>query len=38
MKNRLPTDYHKAISLNFKEEFNGYAEDVKDFNSAGHAK
>lgn len=31
VKNRLPTHYHKTISLNFKEEFNGYHEDVKDF-------
>lgn len=31
VKNRLPTDYHKTISINFKEEFNGYHEDVKDF-------
>lgn len=31
VKNRLPADYHKTISINFKEEFNGYHEDVKDF-------
>lgn len=31
VKNRLPTNYHKIISINFKEEFNGYHEDVKDF-------
>jgi len=31
VKNRLPDDYHKTISINFKEEFNGYHEDVKDF-------
>ena len=31
VKNRLPADYHKTVSLNFKEEFNGYHEDVKDF-------
>lgn len=31
VKNRLPANYHKTISLNFKEEFNGYHEDVKDF-------
>lgn len=31
VKNRLPKDYHKTISINFKEEFNGYHEDVKDF-------
>lgn len=31
VKNRLPADYHKTVSINFKEEFNGYHEDVKDF-------
>jgi len=31
VKNRLPADYHKTITLNFKEEFHGYLEDVKDF-------
>lgn len=31
VKNRLPADYHKTISINFREEFNGYHEDVKDF-------
>lgn len=31
IKNRLPADYHKTISVNFKEEFHGYHEDVKDF-------
>lgn len=31
VKNRLPLDYHKTITLNFKEEFHGYQEDVKDF-------
>lgn len=31
MKNRLPADYHKTVNLIFKEEFNGYHEDVKDF-------
>ncbi|MBK8702121.1 MAG: hypothetical protein IPN29_22160 [Saprospiraceae bacterium] len=31
VKNRLPANYHKNVSLNFKEEFNGYHEDVKDF-------
>ncbi|MCX8472832.1 MAG: ATP-dependent helicase [Sediminibacterium sp.] len=30
VKNRLPADYHKTISINFKEEFNGYHENVKD--------
>jgi len=31
VKNRLPTDYHKIVSLSYKEEFNGYHENVKDF-------
>lgn len=31
VKNRLPADYHKTVSLNYKEEFKGYQEDVKDF-------
>ncbi|WP_217493601.1 UvrD-helicase domain-containing protein [Mucilaginibacter sp. PPCGB 2223] len=31
VKNRLPADYHKTVSINFKEEFHGYQEDVKDF-------
>lgn len=31
VKNRLSANYHKTVSLNFKEEFNGYHEDVKDF-------
>jgi superfamily I DNA/RNA helicase len=31
VKNRLPADYNKTISINFKEEFHGYQEDVKDF-------
>ena len=31
VKNRLPADYHKTVSINFKEEFHGYHEDVKDF-------
>ncbi|MDR0969060.1 MAG: ATP-dependent helicase [Lentimicrobiaceae bacterium] len=31
MRNRLPSDYQKTISINFREEFNGYHEDVKDF-------
>ncbi|MCL9807172.1 ATP-dependent helicase [Flavobacterium amniphilum] len=31
VKNRLPSDYHKTISINFKEEFNGHHENVKDF-------
>jgi DNA helicase IV len=31
VKNRLPANYHNTVSLNYKEEFNGYHEDVKDF-------
>lgn len=31
IKNRLPSNYHKKISLTYKEEFNGYHENVKDF-------
>ena len=31
VKNRLPSNYHKTVSLTYKEEFNGYHEDVKDF-------
>lgn len=31
VKNRLPDHYHETVGLNFKEEFNGYHEDVKDF-------
>ena len=31
VKNRLPTDFQKTISVNFREEFNGYHKDVKDF-------
>ncbi len=31
VKNRLPANYHKTVSINFKEEFHGYHEDVKDF-------
>lgn len=31
VKNRLPANYHKTVLLNYKEEFNGYHEDVKDF-------
>lgn len=31
VKNRLPANYHKTVSLNFKEEFYGYHEHVKDF-------
>jgi len=31
VKNRLPFDYHKTVSINFAEEFNGYHVYVKDF-------
>lgn len=31
VKNRLPANYHNTVSINFKEGFNGYHEDVKDF-------
>ena len=31
VKNRLPANYHKTSLLNYKEEFNGYHEYVKDF-------
>ena len=31
VKNRLPSDYHKTVSLTYREEFNGYHENVKDF-------
>ncbi len=31
VKNRLPANYLKTVTINFKEEFNGYHEDVKDF-------
>lgn len=31
IKSRLPQDYHKNVVLSFKEEFNKYHEDVKDF-------
>lgn len=31
VKNRLPSNYHETVSLHYKEEFNGYHEDVKDF-------
>ncbi|MFN7301337.1 MAG: ATP-dependent helicase [Bacteroidota bacterium] len=30
VRNRLPANYHKLRELNFKEEFNGYHEHVKD--------
>lgn len=31
IKNRLPSDYQKTTSLNYREEFNHYHSDVKDF-------
>ncbi len=31
VKNRLPANYHKNVTLNFKEEFHGYLEDVRGF-------
>lgn len=31
IKNRLPANYHKDIVLTYKEEFNGYFDDVRDF-------
>jgi len=31
VKNRLPADYQKTISINFREEFNNYHEDVRKF-------
>jgi superfamily I DNA/RNA helicase len=31
VKNRLPSNYHKNISLTYREEFNGFHENVKDF-------
>lgn len=31
VKNRLPSNYHTTVTLNFKEEFHGYQADVKDF-------
>jgi len=31
LRNRLPSNFHKTISLSYKEEFNGYHESVKDF-------
>jgi DNA helicase IV len=30
VKNRLPSDYKHSVSLSYKEEFNGYHEDVKE--------
>ncbi|MGZ8536846.1 MAG: ATP-dependent helicase [Flavisolibacter sp.] len=31
VKGRLPANYHKTVALTYKEEFNGYHENVKDF-------
>lgn len=31
IKNKLPSNYHKTVTLSYKEEFNRYYEDVKDF-------
>jgi DNA helicase IV len=31
IKNRLPANYHVNAALTYKEEFNGYHEDVKKF-------
>lgn len=31
IKNRLPSNYHINAALTYKEEFNGYHEDVKKF-------
>jgi len=31
VKNRLPSNYHFSVALNFNEEFIGYHEDVKEF-------
>ncbi len=31
VKNRLPANYHATAALTYKEEFNGYHEDLKDF-------
>lgn len=31
VRNRLPSDYQSTVSLTYKEEFDGYHEDVKDF-------
>lgn len=31
VKNRLPSNYLKTITLNFKEEFQGYHDHVKEF-------
>ena len=31
VRNRLPSNYHKQVTINFKEEFHGYHEDVRDY-------
>ncbi|MBE0638791.1 MAG: ATP-dependent helicase [Bacteroidales bacterium] len=31
VKNRLPADYHRNITLSYQEEFQGYQKDVSDF-------
>lgn len=31
IKNRLPANYHNTVTLTFREEFNGYHENVKKF-------
>lgn len=31
VKNRLPSNHRTAAALNYREEFNGYHEDLKDF-------
>jgi DNA helicase IV len=31
VKNRLPLNYHKTLTLNFKEEFNSYHSEIRDF-------
>lgn len=31
VRNRLPSDYQTTVSLTYREEFDGYHEDIKDF-------
>lgn len=31
VKNRLPSNYHKTVTLTYREEFNGYHKNVVDF-------
>jgi DNA helicase IV len=31
VKSRLPENYHKTAHLSFREEFNGYQDNIKDF-------